>query len=39
MYKEKIYQAMDSFLTESTDLKEKPIIRSVETLNKDRHLY
>ena len=39
MYKEKIYQAMDSFLTESTDLKEKPIIRSVETLNKDRHLF
>ena len=34
MYKEKIYQAMDSFLTESTDLKKKPIIRSVETLNK-----
>ena len=39
MDKETIYQAMDSFLTESTDLKEKPIIRSVETLNKDRHLF
>jgi len=37
--KEKIYQAMDSFLVESEDTKGKQIIRSVEQLNKDRHLF
>lgn len=37
--REKIYQAMDSFLVESTDLDNKPIFRSVDRLNQDRHLF
>ena len=37
--KDKIYQAMDSFLVESEDIKGKQIIRSVEQLNQDRHLF
>jgi hypothetical protein len=34
---EEIYRLMDSFLTESTDQNGKP--RSIERLNKDRHLF
>jgi len=38
-YIEDIYKAMDSFLVESVDFENKPIIRSVERLNEDRHLF
>ena len=34
-----IYRAMDSFLTEFTDIEGKPIFRSIDTLNKDRRLF
>ena len=37
--KEKIYQAMDSFLVETENIKGKPILRSLERLNQDRHLF
>lgn len=37
--KEKIYNAMDSFLVESEDMKGNQIVRSVEQLNEDRHLF
>lgn len=34
-----IYRAMDSFLTEFTDIEGKPIFRSIDRLNKDRRLF
>jgi len=37
--RKQIYQAMDSFLTETVDQNDKQIIRSTEQLNKDRHLF
>jgi len=34
-----VYRAMDSFLTEFTDIEGKPIFRSIDRLNKDRRLF